>query len=160
MDNKLRENLKNSRSEKYIEKKQLENNYESELANFEIEPVPEVNSILPPVLPTSENKSKPITLSQSQQEIADLELILSDGLDKIYQELSLENKNTFKVKGEEVASKIQLLMLSAKIKFNDILEIIRNWLLVIPGVNRFFLEQEAKIKTDKIISWHDHNHHQ
>jgi hypothetical protein len=25
------------------------------------------------------------------------------------------------------------------------------WLKLLPGVNRFFLEQEAKIKTDRII---------
>jgi hypothetical protein len=29
--------------------------------------------------------------------------------------------------------------------------LIRAWLKIIPGVNRFFLEQEAKIKTDKIL---------
>jgi hypothetical protein len=32
-----------------------------------------------------------------------------------------------------------------------ILALIRDWLKLIPGVNRFFLEQEAKIKTDKIL---------
>ena len=32
-----------------------------------------------------------------------------------------------------------------------ILKLIRSWLKLIPGVNKFFLEQEAKIKTDKIV---------
>ncbi|MFA5879787.1 MAG: hypothetical protein WC860_06390 [Candidatus Margulisiibacteriota bacterium] len=160
MDNKPRENLKTGLTEKFPEKKPFENNYESELKNFEIKPAPEVNPLVSPATPTSENIKNPVILSQPQQEIADLEEILSSGLDEIYQELSPENKTVFKVKGEAAANKIQLLMQTAKIKFNDILEIIRNWLLVIPGVNRFFLEQEAKIKTDKIISWHDHTHHQ
>jgi len=26
-----------------------------------------------------------------------------------------------------------------------------NWLKLIPGVNKFFLEQEAKIKTDEVL---------
>jgi len=95
--------------------------------------------------------------SQSaHQEIEQLEEILSAGLDDIYQDLQPAAKQIFKVKGEQAAYKIQLLLQGAKVKINEILEIIRGWLLVIPGVNRFFLEQEAKIKTDKIISWHDH----
>jgi hypothetical protein len=31
-------------------------------------------------------------------------------------------------------------------------EIIRNWLKLIPRVNKYFLEQESKIKTDRIIT--------
>jgi len=29
--------------------------------------------------------------------------------------------------------------------------LIKKWLLLIPGVNKYFLEQEAKIKADEIV---------
>ena len=32
------------------------------------------------------------------------------------------------------------------------MSLIREWLKVIPGINKFFLEQTVKIKTDKIIN--------
>ena len=40
-----------------------------------------------------------------------------------------------------------------KVKVRDVVHLIREWLLVIPGVNAFFLEQEAKIKTDRILQY-------
>jgi hypothetical protein len=41
---------------------------------------------------------------------------------------------------------------SAKFKVKAIVDLIKKWLAIIPGVNKFFLEQEAKIKTDQIIA--------
>jgi hypothetical protein len=38
------------------------------------------------------------------------------------------------------------------------LKLIREWLLIIPGVNKYFLEQEAKIKTDKIQQLYEREH--
>jgi hypothetical protein len=38
-----------------------------------------------------------------------------------------------------------------KIHAKKVVELIRDWLLTIPGVNKFFLEQEAKIKTDRVL---------
>jgi len=32
-----------------------------------------------------------------------------------------------------------------------------DWLKILPGVNKFFLEQEAKIKTDKILALKNKN---
>ena len=42
-------------------------------------------------------------------------------------------------------------MKSTKVKVKKILKLILEWLRILPGINRFFLEQEAKIKTDRII---------
>jgi hypothetical protein len=30
-------------------------------------------------------------------------------------------------------------------------DVIKRWLSIIPGINKFFLEQDAKIKAEKII---------
>ena len=38
-----------------------------------------------------------------------------------------------------------------RVKVKRVLELIYEWLKTIPGVNKFFLEQEAKIKTDEIM---------
>jgi len=34
-----------------------------------------------------------------------------------------------------------------------IMELVYEWLRMIPKVNKFFLEQEAKIKTDKLLKY-------
>ena len=39
----------------------------------------------------------------------------------------------------------------AKLKVKKVVNLIKKWLTMIPGVNKFFLEQEAKIKTDEIV---------
>lgn len=90
-------------------------------------------------------------------EVKDLKLqqvedILAEDLDEIYQQLPAEKRREFKMKGEEAANKIVVLISQIKFKFSEIWEIIRSWLKLIPGVNKFFIEQEAKLKTDKIIN--------
>ena len=57
----------------------------------------------------------------------------------------------FKIKGEETAGKIRELLKSTHIKVKKIFRLIYEWLRLLPGVNKFFLEQEAKIKTDNIV---------
>jgi len=81
-----------------------------------------------------------------------VEKILEDGLREPYEKLSPVAKQEFKVKGEETAAKIAELLDRAKIQVKKIFRLILEWLLLLPGLNRFFLEQEAKIKTDKIFA--------
>ena len=83
--------------------------------------------------------------------LAQIEQMLSDDLFSVYESLPPKAQSEFKSKGEEVATKIQNLIVSAKVVAKDILALIVSWLKIIPGVNSFFLEQEAKIKTDKIM---------
>jgi hypothetical protein len=40
----------------------------------------------------------------------------------------------------------------AKVRAREALDLITRWLRIIPGVNAFYLAQEAKLKTDKIIA--------
>lgn len=80
-----------------------------------------------------------------------VEKLLESGLEDAYQALSPLAQQEFKLKGEQTASKIRELMRSAKIKVKKIFKLIFEWLSMLPGINHFFLEQEAKIKTDKII---------
>lgn len=81
----------------------------------------------------------------------EIETILSDDLTDLFLKMTPSEQEAFRAKGEETASRIREMLQSAKVNIKKILGLIRDWLKLIPGVNRFFLEQEAKIKTDKIL---------
>lgn len=65
--------------------------------------------------------------------------------------MSPNKREEFRVKGEETTKKINELLGQTKIKVKKIINLIKAWLKIIPGVNKFFLEQETKLKTDKIL---------
>jgi hypothetical protein len=77
--------------------------------------------------------------------------ILSEGLNDVFLKMNPTQQKVFKKTGEETVTKINQLLQETKVKVNKIIELIRQWLKLIPGVNIFFLEQEVKIKTDKIM---------
>ena len=77
--------------------------------------------------------------------------ILEAGMEEIYLKLPANKQAEFKVKGEETIREINSLLGKAKVKVEKIISLIKKWLSLIPGVNKFFLEQEAKIKADEII---------
>lgn len=85
-----------------------------------------------------------------------IETILAEDLTDMYLKMSPNDQVVFKQKGEETVSRIRELMTKTKVNAKKIFELIREWLKFIPGVNRFFLEQEAKIKTDKILFTKEH----
>lgn len=101
--------------------------------------------------PKPKTQVKPQPRLQKAQEILEIERIMEDDLEEAYQRMSPELKNKFKEKGEETATKISLLLQKARVKAKNILELLKDWLKMVPGINKFFLEQEAKIKTDKIL---------
>ena len=81
-----------------------------------------------------------------------VEKMMEEDLGDLFWKMPPAAREIFKAKGEETARKIRALLDSAKVRAKDILKLIKNWLRLIPGVNRFFLEQEAKIKTDRIMN--------
>lgn len=80
-----------------------------------------------------------------------VEDVLEAGLGDAYLKLSPADQQEFKTVGEQTAKKITVLLRQTHVKIKEIFLLIIRWLKVIPGVNKFFLEQEAKIKTDQII---------
>ncbi len=78
--------------------------------------------------------------------------ILEEGLGDIYLNMSTTERRQFKKKGEETTNTIVELLTRAKIKVNKIVQAIITWLKMIPSVNKFFIRQTAKIKTDKILA--------
>lgn len=90
-----------------------------------------------------------------QQRAAQIDDILADGLNDVFLKMTTSQQAEFKKKGEETVTKINKLLNQARIKVNKIISLIRKWLQLIPGINIFFLEQEAKLKADKIVSLKD-----
>jgi len=76
---------------------------------------------------------------------------LSDGLSETFLAMTPAKQKIFKEEGEVTAKKINVLLDATKINVGKIISLIKNWLKLITGINRFFLDQEAKIKADKII---------
>ncbi|MBI5729084.1 MAG: hypothetical protein HY983_02495 [Candidatus Magasanikbacteria bacterium] len=107
-----------------------------------------------PGIATVALKRKPASPVPSPRDpvTARIEKILEDGVGDAYNRLSPIAKQEFKLKGEQTAVKIRELLQSTRVKVKKIFQLILEWLKLLPGINRFFLEQEAKIKTDRIIS--------
>lgn len=105
-----------------------------------------------PVPPVAAPVAAPVrTKSVNEVRLEQIEKILSEGLEDTYLQMPPQAQAEFRAKGEETTRKINLLLGQAKVKIRKIVELIRDWLKIIPGVNRFFLEQEAKIKADRVI---------
>lgn len=94
----------------------------------------------------------PVVPQYKSPTLVQIEDILEEDLGDAYFSMSPKRREDFKKKGEETASRIEKLVEAVKINSTKILGLIKKWLKLIPGINRFFLEQEAKIKTDKILN--------
>lgn len=80
-----------------------------------------------------------------------IEDTLAEDLEDAYFKMDPELRQKFKAEGEKMALKIEKILQKTKVKAKDIFKLIYQWLKIIPGVNKFFIKQEAKIKTDKIM---------
>lgn len=89
------------------------------------------------------------------QRIADIEHILEEDLQEIYTKLAPADKEKFRLGGEAAAKEINTILSSASVTLKKIVDVITNWLKIIPGVSKFFLEQEAKIKADRLYKLSD-----
>ncbi len=88
---------------------------------------------------------------QKDEVTIEVEKILEDGLGEFVESMPAEAQQRFLSKGQEVSGQIAVMVRGLKVEVRRVVRLIQEWLLTIPGVNKFFLEQEAKIKTDRII---------
>jgi len=111
-------------------------------------PEPAVAETSAPVAPTT----TPVAAAPAKDQITkQIESVLAEDMTDLFLSMPPSKQQEFKRKGEETASKIRVLVNKASQNARKIFALIRAWLKLVPGVNRFFLEQEAKIKTDKIV---------
>lgn len=106
--------------------------------------------------PTNQATTAPISpvapLTPRQEAIDD---ILEDGLTDIYLSLSPEKQQELQKVGAQTVRQIDVLLDHVKSQWRKIMSLVRHFLSIIPGLNKFFLEQEVKIKTDRIIALKD-----
>ena len=99
----------------------------------------------------TESKVVPPTKIKKSETLEKIEDIMEEDLGDVYQNMPLDVKEEFKEKGEETAEEIEGMLYHVKIKSQKIFKLLFGWMKIIPGVNKFFLKQEAKIKTDEIM---------
>jgi len=124
----------------------------------EARPAVERTPVSPPTIAgavAAQPIKKKIEKSETRKEI---EEILAEDLEEVYASLPAQARVKFRIEGEKAAAKVELLLKHAKLALVELIKVIREWLLVLPGVNRFFVEQEAKIKADKLIVLHKGKH--
>jgi hypothetical protein len=93
--------------------------------------------------------------SRDEERMKKIEEILEDKLEDEFLNMSEKDRNEFKKKGEETVENINILLKTGKIKIKKIIILIKDWLSLIPEANKFFLEQESKIKADEVIKLKD-----
>ena len=84
--------------------------------------------------------------------IAKVERILEQNLWDLYFALPQGSREKFKAEGENAAATLRAAIEGKKVKPNQVLNAVHKWLKTIPRVNPYFLEQEAKIKTDQVMA--------
>lgn len=95
--------------------------------------------------------------SSKDETTKSVETVLEEGLGETYKKLPPDAQKKFRAEGEKVTAEIVGMMKKAKVNAQKVLKLIREWLKVIPHVNRYFLDQEAKIKTDRIMHLSEEN---
>ena len=102
------------------------------------------------VFTPSDSVSPIIPADKSAMERA-IDRVLEEDLGVIFWSMPEDDRQKFRESGEVAAAKIKTLLEQAAVKAIEIFNVIVAWLKTLPGVNSFFIEQEAKLKTDKIM---------
>jgi hypothetical protein len=90
-------------------------------------------------------------LQKRKEREKQIENILAKDMEEMYINMDPAKQQEFKREGEKTAREISSLLEKAKVKVKKIIGLIKKWLSIIPGINKFFLEQESKIKADEIL---------
>ncbi|MEK7102771.1 MAG: hypothetical protein AAB870_00290 [Patescibacteria group bacterium] len=131
----------------------IEHNKETaseEIQTIETSAAPQKEVAIPEIPSTTASTSLVAPMVKSPVR-RDIEKVLEEDLKFLYSELSSERKIMFRQQGELTASRIEYLMGQATMKIGYIVQLIRRWLSLLPGVNFYYLEQESKIKAEKIL---------
>ena len=135
-----------------MEGKKEEESAEKETASdkIEIEKMDQDTSAQKGPVPTDgQDEATPQPKSPTMLKV---ESVLEEDLGEIFFDLDEAHQKEFQQVGEQTASKIAQLIDSAKATAGKVFELIRRWLRIIPSIDKFYLEQEAKIKTDRIMN--------
>ncbi len=111
-----------------------------------------------PVAPVSAVQASAVPVPSPDPVVSSIETILSEDMYEHFEAMPPDLQEKFRKKGEETVSRLARMVEGTVIKAKEVLLVIVVWLKTIPGVNKYFLEQESKIKTDKILELHRRRH--
>ena len=97
----------------------------------------------------------PQVTSRKSETLHRIEDIMSEDMTAIYKELPPDVKAQFKEQGEVVAKEVEGMMFKVKVHSKTVFKLVFGWLRIIPHVNKYFLRQEAKLKTDELMKLKD-----
>lgn len=134
-----------------VEKNKVDDNLEIEKISTKLSAENGIKEVVP--ISANLSTSSPLASNEADEKKreAAIDAVLADGLNDVFLKMEVNKQKEFKKKGEETVKQINKLLSETKLRVNKIIDLIREWLKFIPGINNFFLEQEAKIKADKII---------
>lgn len=122
-------------------------------ADFEAPAAPAVEQPDAPAAAASVPATAPVEAPvRKDQAMKDVEHVLEEGLEETYRKMTSQQQEKFRREGERAAGALAEMVRRAKVRAREALDLITRWLRGIPGVNSFYLAQEAKLKTDKIIA--------
>mgnify|MGYP007098981495 CR=1 FL=1 len=105
-----------------------------------------------PVQVTQKNDGQAAAAATPKSDtLRSIESVMEERLAEAYKQMTPELRHAFKKQGEETAKQIETMLYKVKVHTKKIFQLLFSWLKIIPGVNQFFLEQEAKLKTDEIM---------
>lgn len=142
--------LKSQKEQGHLEVREQEKTPETQTPSTEQEKaltVPQKRRLLP-----IKKKTPPPIPPPRDALTKEVEHILEEGLEEAFRALPALEREKFKLKGEETARAIRDMLRGTKVAIKKMFLLVLEWLTFLPGINRFFLEQEAKIKTDKLMA--------
>lgn len=135
----------------HIEQKALPEQLEQTVAPEHI-PSPKFSETTEPNISQPAATTAVVPRPSKDPRTLEIEGILSSGLDQAYLTMPVGQRQKFRQVGEETAQSIRQLLDSGKGSWQKIQKLIMRWLRLIPGVNRYFLEKEAKLKADRLMN--------
>jgi len=77
--------------------------------------------------------------------------VLQEDIYELYSQMLPAEQEKFRDEGLRVAGTIKGLLGAVKVNVKKIVELIGAWLSRLPGINKYFIKQESKIKLDKLL---------
>ncbi|HUT22070.1 MAG TPA: hypothetical protein VMX18_01525 [Candidatus Bipolaricaulota bacterium] len=91
------------------------------------------------------------TAAPANIQLKSIQDVMQEDIYELYVQLSASEQKKFAAEGKITAGKIQILLNKVKVNVSKIIDLLRRWLSFLPGINKYFLEQETKIKLDKLL---------
>lgn len=110
----------------------------------------EATPVVPPPAPA---QATPVpTVAVKDEVTVRVESVLEADLAETYGHMNEPERRRFKAEGERVTREIVSMIAHFRVKLSRVLKLLTGWLKMIPGVSRFFVVQEAKLKADRILA--------